>query len=424
MIYISIIFLLILLLYKIVIYVIKLKKYNNHSIIDIIFVIVILCVLFIPASHIDNRKKSKLEKRMLAKAPVFVKNHKLNLKYGNEFNAWFNDRFNFRNDLIQLNNIVKYNITKNYYYATKVTIYKKHNLFYSTSAFGLSNSNKNTDDVLKTYVKNVNELQQYCDKNNIKLYILVVPRKLDFFDYKIADKEYYIPDNAIKVMDYLKKNTKTKIIYPINEMKEANKETPVYFKTDHHWTKKGAYVGYLELMKEIKKDFPDVPILKESSLEKYYDKKVQAHWNKKFFNGSTFKKSTLPNKYAKKILDTKYLYYKNPNKDKLQTNVKIAPIPKKGKSKDQDNQFYYPYGLDKKVVVIGNSFVGNLIEFLPYSFKYTARYYDNNRHMHFETYEEVFNEYKPDIFVINVNTHYLFSLLNLYPNKYRHKEDI
>ena len=281
---------------------------------------------------------------------------------------------------------------------------------------------KNKQEILDTYADNINKLQKYCDNNNIKLYILIVPRKAEFFDYPLADKRNYEPDGAEQVIDYLNVHTKTKIIYPKEAMKEANKETPVYFKTDHHWTKKGAYVGYYELIKEIKKDFPTVPVLEESSLEKYYDNRVAASWNHDFNNGQTFDLLGLPEGYAKKILDTPYLYSNNPNKNKLQTDIKFAPIPESGKDSKSDNQFYYLDGLDKKVMVIGNSYAGNLVEFLPYSFKYTARYYDNYRHMKLDVYEDVFKEYKPDILIINIQTSYTNRLLNLYPKKYRNEE--
>ena len=256
------------------------------------------------------------------------------------------------------------------------------------------------------------------------MYILIIPRKGDFFDFPIYNKKTIPPDEAEKVINYLNKNTRTNIIYPKEEMKEANKETPVFFKTDHHWTRKGGYVGYYELMKEIKKDFPNVPILEESTFGKYYDNRVSQCWNSKFHNGQTFNNLGLPKKYAKKILDTPYLYYKNPNKDKLQTDVKFAPIPEIGlvQSQNQDNQFYYPDGLDKKVMVLANSFAGQLVEFLPYSFKYTVRYYDNYRHMYFETYKDSIEAYKPDILIINMHTVYTDGLLNLYPNKFRKGE--
>jgi hypothetical protein len=268
----------------------------------------------------------------------------------------------------------------------------------------------------------VNKLQKYCDDKNIKLYILLVPRKAEFFNYPLADKRIYEPDPAEEIIDYLKSNTNTNIIYPKAAMKEANKETPVYFKTDHHWTKKGAYVGYYELMKQIKKDFPSVPVLQEDSLEKYYDNRVSEWWNREFNEGQTLRQLKLPKKYAKKILDTPYLYYKNPNRDKLKTNAQFAPIIEIGFNTKQDNQFYYPNGLDKKVLLIANSFGANLVEFLPYSFRYTARYYDNYRYMELKTYKNAIDTYKPDILILNMQTAYIYRLLNLYPNEFSSKE--
>ena len=239
----------------------------------------------------------------------------------------------------------------------------------------------------------------------------------------MADKRYTKPDNADEVLKRLKKKTKTKIIYPKEEMLLANKETPVYFKTDHHWTKKGAYIGYYELAKEIKKDFPNMPILEESAMTKYYDNRVSAAWNHNFNNGKTFKHMHLPKSYAKDILDTPYLYYKNPNKKDLKYGSELLiPILKKGYIPTQDNQFIYPRGLDKKALVIGDSFTGNLMEFLPYSFKYTIVYDDNQRFLKIKTYKSTIKKYKPDILVINLYTTNTKRLLNLFPNEFARKE--
>ncbi len=420
LIFISIMILSFLFSYKITDYIADFKTVKNHSRLDIIFLLIFFILLCIPASHISKAEKSDVERRNLAKKAQFIKNNKINLKYGKDFDSWFNDRFALRKNLIKANTIIAYSLSKDTCRNNKITFYKKYNFMDSGSAFGPKG--QATPEMLEAYRKNINRLQNFCDNNNIKLYILIVPRQIEFFDFQIKNERRNKPDSAEEAIEYIQKNTKTPLIYPKEAMKEANKETPVYFKTDHHWTKKGAYVGYLELMKEIKKDFPDVPILEESSLEKYYDNRVSSSWNKELDNGRSYRMLGLPDSFAEKILDTPYLYYKNPNNDKLQTDAHFAPIPEKGKNEKNDNQFYYPDGLDKKVMVIGNSFAGNLVEFLPYSFKYTARYYDNDRYMYFETYEETIKEYKPDIIIINMYTTYLKGLLNLYPNEFRQKE--
>ncbi|MCR4881479.1 MAG: hypothetical protein K6A44_05965 [bacterium] len=423
LIFISIMVLSFLFAYKITDYIADFKTVKNNSRIDIVLLLIFFILLCIPASHIQKAQKTKRENRYLAPKTSLIKQKKLNLNFGTEFNNWFNDRFNLRSKMIALNTIINCTLNANYCGNKTVTFYKKGNLLYRNGYyFGLTKPQKNEQEILAAYASNLNTLQKFCDDNGIKLYFLVIPRQSDFFNYPLADKRNYEPDFAEEIVDYLKANTKTNIIYPKEALKIANKQTPVYFKTDHHWTKKGAYVGYNELMRQVKKDFPSVPILEESSLEKYYDNRVSEHWGKEFNNGQTFKQLGLPKSYAKKILDTPYLYYKNPYEEKLQIGGNFAPIPEIGKHDEQDNLFYCPDGLNKKVMIIGNSFAANLVEFLPYSFKYTARYYDNYRYMNFEVYEDVFKEYKPDILILNVTSLYIRALLNLYPNKYRWEE--
>ncbi len=423
LIFISIMILSFLLSYKITDYIADFKTVKNNSRIDIIFLLIFFILLCIPGSHISKAKKAQGENRYLAKKAKFINNHKLNMSYGKEFNEWFEDRFNLRKNMIRWKVTIDCSLNTTYCGNKKITYYKKGHLFYRESYYGAKEIAKNKQQILNEYANNINKLQRFCNDKNIKLYLLIIPRQAEFFDYPLADKRNYEADPADEIIDYLKLNTNTNIIYPKAAMKEANKETPVYFKTDHHWTKKGAYASYYELMKEIKKDFPSVPVLQENSLEKYYDNRVSEWWDRKFNEGQTFRHLGLSKKrYSKNILDTPYLYYKNPNRDKLETNAKFAPIIEIGFNSIQDNQFYYPNGLDKKVLLIANSFGANLVEFLPYSFKYTARYYDNDRHMILNTYRNAIDSYQPDILILNMQTAYINQLLNLYPNKFSHKE--
>ena len=268
------------------------------------------------------------------------------------------------------------------------------------------------EDVLKAYVKNLSRLQDFCEKNHISLYFLIVPRACDYFDFDMPDKRKYMPNPADEVIDYLKVNTDLKIVYPKDAMKEANKETPVFFKTDHHWTKKGAYVGYYALMQEIKKDYSSIKTLEESSLEKYYDKRVSEWWDKKFNFGQTYKQMKLPRLYAKKVLDTPYLYYKNPEFSNLEK------IDSEFIEYSRDVHFRYKKGTPEKILGIGDSFGCNLFEFLPYSFKDSLYLYNNTRGFTFKNYKPVIEKYKPNIIVILFYTPNVPKFLDLYPNKY------
>lgn len=72
-------------------------------------------------------------------------------------------------------------------------------------------------------------------------------------DAPVDDEEKFIED----IESILSENIK--LVNPINELKN-NKDQYLYFRTDHHWTTKGAYIAYLELCKALDME----PISEES----------------------------------------------------------------------------------------------------------------------------------------------------------------
>lgn len=399
--------------YKLTNYIADFKTVKNQSRIDIIFLLIFFILLCVPASNISQDKKAAGENRYLAKKAVFIKDSKFNLKYGKEFNNWFSDRFYLRNEIIRTNMILSCMINSKNCKLGEVTYDKKHHLLYREFNFwGMKPILKDKKEILKTYADNLDYFQNYCDNSNIDLYLLIVPRQADYFDFDMPDKRKYTANPADEVIDYMRNNTNSTIIYPKQAMAEANKISPVYFKTDHHWTKKGAYTGYSEVIKEIQKNHPNVKLLDENKLEKYYDKRVSEWWDKKLNRGQTYKHMKLPSFYAKKVLDTPYLYYKNPefkNLEKIDSEFTVST---------RDVHFKYPNGAKEKVLVVGDSFGCNFFEFMPYSFSESLYVYDNPRGFSFENYKPVIEKYKPDIMVILFYTPNIPRILGLYPNKY------
>ena len=57
------------------------------------------------------------------------------------------------------------------------------------------------------------------------------------------------------------------LIFPIDELQKASKgKELLYYKTDHHLTNDGIYVGYKSLMSKVQKDFPDVNLDREQNI--------------------------------------------------------------------------------------------------------------------------------------------------------------
>ncbi|MBR2526668.1 hypothetical protein IKE67_09410 [bacterium] len=412
----SIIILTFLLTYKLTIYLPDFKNIINKSKIEVVFLAIFFIFLFIPMSNIDTSSiKAKNENRFLGKLPHLITNKKVNYNYGKEFNEWFNDRFALRTELLQLNDTVRFIMSKGIYTATGWKMYKNCNVLCEGSFYGYTD-NVNDDELLQ-YSVNLNKLNLYCKNHNIKLYLLIVPRLSDFFNCKYVDKIKIEPDVTEKIIESIRHNSDIKIIYPKNALLQANKITPVFYKLNPHWTKTGAYVGYYELIKIIQKDFPQVKILDKNILIPYYNKRISVYFgNKNFYEGplSYFK---IPKEQKEKLLDVTYTYYKNPySADLIYGNLSNISIFNKNHAIDEE--FYYKDGANFRVMLIANSFGRDLVEYLPYSFKHTIRLYDNYRGMKFSEYESAINEYKPNIIIISFQSSYINHLLNLYPNKY------
>lgn len=122
------------------------------------------------------------------------------------------------------------------------------------------------DEDLSKLKHRLESLQMWLAKRHIKLYLMLVPDKERVYG------EYY-PDGYTKVNEQAKieqvyefvgKYTDIPVVYPIKALEKAKKNHLLFYKTGTHWNHRGAYVAYLEMMKMLKKDYPELRVLKES----------------------------------------------------------------------------------------------------------------------------------------------------------------
>ena len=377
-----------------------LKSEKKYSLIDIVMIAVFFIFLFIPMLHISDETFSKQENRLLAPYSPFIKKGIINYNYGKMFDKWFNDRFLGRELLLAIHKHILLNTNK--YYQTKdAGIYKNQWILNTSQLFSTI-----SDDELQKIFVGVSAYQTFCNEHNIKCYIELVPRTLDFVrseQFRIIPKEE--KDKAQIIADSILKKTNFSIVYPFNAMKEANKYDYVYFKTDHHWTDWGAFIGYKELMKAIKKDFPDLTILKENDYDIYYSNMVRAEFNRVFWEGHSCKLLNLTVKDCP--LDTDYKYYKHKREENLKVNID-----------DLDNKdFYASYAPNKqKVMIIGNSFTENISYFLASSFENVLKRRCTNMYgddLKLSRWKEEIVSKNIDILIILVESHYSSHLTEL-----------
>lgn len=369
-----------LLYFKILAWLMKLKWVQNKSRIDIVFLTVFFILLFLPMLHISDAEKSEQENRMLAKyTPLIDYRGGYNLKYGKNFDAWFSDRFWGRDELIKvyykIKKINKYTIT------AKASKLKNDWYFNDNELSTLTISEKQKVQ----YKKNIQYLLQFCKENNIKCYMEIVPAKIYYAkDGLINNKLKEYNDTLPQFIKYIKETLNFEIIYPLDELKEADKSDYVYFKTDHHWTDWGAYIGYQALLKQLKKDFPDIYEAKEGDFDISYSKKVRAEADRKYWQGYT---CNLLYQNQDCSLNIDYKYYDGKNKH-------INAISY-GEFHNSDGKY--------KALLIGNSFTENFKPFLVYSFKDIKRFRCNiapNDNLKLSRWKKEILEFKPDVLIL------------------------
>ena len=273
---------------------------------------------------------------------------------------------------------------------------------------------------LQSIVQNLIQLNRFCQQNQIKLYVLEVPKKESVYKEFLSNKYGFNEKQFVKVaraQETIRRGVQKHhipYVYPYEALRNAVKQDFVFFKCSHHWTDWGAFVGYCELMKEVRKDFPDMPVvslkdyrksqnwLQRDDYMRNYGRPVHLS---QFFNSE----SGESNSYPVRVL---YSYYDHKNGDKLE--VRVGKFTK---------DFAYPDG-KHKIMLFGTSQNEDFLQFLPYSGAHTKYIRLNmsqtkkaDEFKILKLYMKDILTFKPNILILSIHTDDLPRLLDLCSTK-------
>lgn len=243
---------------KIVKYLLDFKILGSFPRRDIYFLTVFFILLFLPMLCINDEEISIIENRKLAEKPDFSRIFDEKYNYGNLFETWYSDRFFGRNFLIRLHNVINRGQSKTG--NDRVLIGKDGWMFYKRdfNLHDFMNSHPACDADLKQSAAYVSDLKKWCQKNNKGFHFFVAPNKHKVYGEFYRDINKQAPDNMSMVNRFLRqaKASGLDTIYPIAELMEAKKRGYLlYWKHDTHWNARGAYIGYLALMRKINEKY-------------------------------------------------------------------------------------------------------------------------------------------------------------------------
>lgn len=232
------------------------------------FVVVFLVILFIP--FLGEKESESLEKRNLKEFPEWRWSNVW--KFFKEYQLYFDDRFSFRNEIIDTYGKLKYEYSDVTNLTTNVAIGSNRWLFYSESDYLSKISSPFTDEELETFSYNLKLITAWFKARGITYYLFIAPVKSRIYADELPDymkvRTTYSRYNQLK--KYLQIENNHNFITCDEELMKAKSKNEIYYKTDTHWNELGAFVGYSKIISVLQEDFPQLEPLKidEFKIEK------------------------------------------------------------------------------------------------------------------------------------------------------------
>ena len=393
------------------------KRHGSIRLSDMMLLVGFFFLLFIPLIGISDAVRSARELRMLAVKPELKDLFKEKSDYRRRYENWFNDHFGGRVPLMKIHDVLRNKLS--HVIRTRKALYFKENgwEFHLPLVHNLDCH----PTFVQSIVQNLVQLNQFCQQHQIKLYVLEVPKKE--IVYKELIKENYGFDEkkltkVTQAQEFIRNEVRNQNIpytYPYKALCVAMKSDFVFFKWTHHWTDWGAFVGYRELMKEINKDFPNMPVVSLSDYQRFQSWLIRDLW----WNGLDYRGSFRQlyqhfnyegnDKVSNQVL---YNYY-----DNIYGGEMVFKVGRYTK------EFSYPKG-KQRVMLIGTSQNEILCHFLPYSvaeMKYVrlnggqVKTVDEFKILKY--YKKDILTFKPDILILSIHTDDLPRLRDICANK-------
>ncbi len=190
-----------------------------------------------------KRVFSNKENRYLQEFPKLDFNTVISGEFGKEFETYTTDQFIFRDNWIGLKTIGDLSLLKKD--NGRVYFGKKDYLFDIDKEIDEEQLNKN--------INSINIFLANMDKLNIPVNFLLVPSKATVLGDKLPLYAPIVDEGYI--IEKLKSNLKENIgLIDLGKTLGEKSKEYIYYRTDHHWTTKGAFYAYEYYMKTIGKE--------------------------------------------------------------------------------------------------------------------------------------------------------------------------
>lgn len=362
----------------------NIMKFNKIYYISISLAFLLILLFFVIANIINNDKEfSEIENRNLQEKPKILSEN-----YVEKLNSYMADQFFIREKLISFKSRIDLVLGKN----------KINNVYIGSDNQLFEEFKITSNDDLFNKVDVINEFKKANE--DLLVNFMLVPTATSILDDKLPlyapvnDEIEYINNVKSYLLDDIK-------FIPIYDKLKANKNEYIYYKTDHHWTTDGAYLGYEAFCESTgieatnKEDFEKIigsndfygSLSSKVGLFGLYKDKLNIYIPK---NSNMLVNYVMEQKKDTSLFNSDKLKHKDKYQVFLNGNHPLIEI-------ETDKN------LDKKILVIKDSFANNFVPFLTENygniFLIDLRYYTESINEFIKN-----NDINEVLFLYNVNT--------------------
>lgn len=238
---------------------------QNSQIENVLFMLLFVCMISLPASHINHAETNPAENRKLATFPALIQQGRINRSFGQQFETWFNDRFFLRQQLVQNYNRIGRRLTSKIQNKHIVIGQKGWTFAKDDSESGFANYQNTsiyTEDQLRLLADYLQKTDDWCRARGKHFYLVIPPDKNkiydEFYPRWVGKIKPESESRTNKLVDYVRQHTSVEPLYLRDAILKGKNEYDglLYYKNDRHWSDPGAYIGYREMWKVISKDYP------------------------------------------------------------------------------------------------------------------------------------------------------------------------
>ncbi|MEZ5195806.1 MAG: hypothetical protein R2764_05250 [Bacteroidales bacterium] len=360
-------------------------KYNIKSIINVLISIGFLAIIIFPTIQkyvpIVPVSESR-EKRKLADRP------QLNIENRDQFpfayENYYNDHFSLRNQLVRFKSNLAIHVFRQSPMPDKVIIGKNDWLYLVKDELDTYRGKLQLqEEELKKLANEVVRRRDYLDNRGIKMYFVIAPTKYTIYpEFLPAYVKRIRPLNRTDQVKQALLEAGIGVLDLRDSLKLAKEKHMLFYKTDNHWNNLGSFVAYRSILSEIRKDFPELPVLD------WNDFTIEEHSR---LGGNTADLMNLMMAFN----DTEYNLQPNGIRKAQKMPDVGYPAPQYFGYKDQYEEVYST-GNDSlpDILFIRDSFGNALIPYLTESFNRSVCIFDA---WNYTANEHIIENEKPDI---------------------------